>query len=671
ATGAYYALAHWNAYLANRNAAHKEAFMLQARWLLAREVAICAGAGGWPVSEKAGARPWLSASVQGSAISVLVRAYQLTREEAFLQAARRAVYTFELDILDGGISVPVGESGVFFEEVARYPAAHALKGYFLALFGLYDYVALTQDRAIEALIQRSVTALHLLLDAFDTGYWTRRDLLDRRLASRSCHALHVTLLATFARLSRCEHCAALADRWAHYQPRGLRYLVANRMRAWWNDTARLRAQAFRAGAARSSTSRDRICVPITAFPFQGGMRAVLYSVAQAMHDRWQMTYLTHHKGRDAQGLAIEVFGRRLASPWHFPGIWLYCLSGGSKLFKLLRRDPDYCLILPQDGVFTAAFAALVGKMAGIRVVCMDHGNITLVHSPAFRRERLASFQAYPWYLRIFLRLEFRFYMLSQRFLARVATHCSDQFLVAGDEVEDVYRTRFGVHPGRIMRYMYVIDTARFAPPGRERRTRMRAELGIAEEAIVITLINRLSAEKGLRFALEGIARALAALPADTRARVKVLIAGEGPLRAQVETDILLHDLESVCVLWGEAQPADVLLLLGIADIFLYSGTRGTNYSVAVLEAMAAGCAVIGSLVPQSNAKLLAGERGIAVKAADAAEIGAALVRLCGDPALCRHMGQRAREYITTHHNPLMLKRSLLRASFFVLPIAPI
>src|SRR5258706_180426 len=124
ATIAHHALAHWNRYLATGAGTHREALLAQANWLVEHQVRIGEAAGGWPTSlphpDVPTRGPWLSASTQGSAISVLLRAYQLTREEVFLVAAQRAVRTFEQDILDGGVSAPVGENGVFFEEVAVY-----------------------------------------------------------------------------------------------------------------------------------------------------------------------------------------------------------------------------------------------------------------------------------------------------------------------------------------------------------------------------------------------------------------------------------------------------------------------------------------------------------------------------------------------------------------------
>ena len=233
---AQYALARWNAYLDTGDEQHKNAFLVQARWLVEHEKPLGNNTGGWPVPFALYAyntpSMWLSALTQGNAISVLVRAYQLSHNDLFLQSARRAVRTFELDICDGGVATTVGEDGVFFEEVANKPAAHVLNGYILALFGLYDYVAYVGDSHVDELIERSLTALHTLIDEYDTGYWSLYDLRFRIPAPLFYHALHVTLLQALARLSGCRHCAMLAVKWDQYQHvpgSRLRYFIMSRL----------------------------------------------------------------------------------------------------------------------------------------------------------------------------------------------------------------------------------------------------------------------------------------------------------------------------------------------------------------------------------------------------------------------------------------------------------
>jgi heparosan-N-sulfate-glucuronate 5-epimerase len=232
---AQYALAQWNVYLKTGEEESKKAFMTQAEWLVAHESRVSHDAGGWPFPlpsrDYFAAAPWLSALIQGNAISVLVRAYILTGEDIFLQVARRAVRTFELDIHNGGVSTSIDNDGIFFEEVAVYPAAHILNGYIFSLFGLYDYVSVTSDTRIARLIDRSLAAMHVIIDAYDLGYWSSYDFLYKSPAPRFYHDQHSVLLVALSRYSGCEHCRKLSARWAEYQTRPscrLRYFIVSR-----------------------------------------------------------------------------------------------------------------------------------------------------------------------------------------------------------------------------------------------------------------------------------------------------------------------------------------------------------------------------------------------------------------------------------------------------------
>nr|MBA2679194.1 glycosyltransferase [Ktedonobacteraceae bacterium] len=542
--------------------------------------------------------------------------------------------------------------------------AHILRGHLLGMLGLYDYALAVQNHEVENLLEQGRNALNIWLDAFDTGYWTRADLLHRCLASVPQHALHIHILEALADSSKDGRFGEWATRWKGYHRKpGVRMYCQMRshFRASSERKTRLLVPRAPIHAGPSDVpSLLHVCVPVTAFPVPGGIRGVLAGVAKTMEHRWQITYVTRAKGPDAASLDIRQFWSRGTHPWYFPAVWLYVVTGGRKLLSLLCRRPGYDLLLPQDGISTGAFAALLGKLVGARVVCMDHGSITLLGNPAFRVEQAAARRKEPWQERIRSVIHWP----SIHFLARIATRYSDLFLVAGDEVESMYRQSFDVHPSRIMRYVYMVDAERFLLPDSGTRAKARGEQGIPADAIVITLINRLAPEKGLDVAIEGIAQALAALDPETRARVRIVIAGDGPLRSHLTADIQRNDLAASCLLWGAATPQDVVLLLGMADIFLYAGTRGTNYSVAVLEAMAAGCAVIASVVPRSNARLLADGRGIAIPPGSATAISDGLARLFHDPLLRRHMGEAARDYVATQHNASTLERSLRRASFF-------
>lgn len=86
--------------------------------------------------------------------------------------------------------------------------------------------------------------------------------------------------------------------------------------------------------------------------------------------------------------------------------------------------------------------------------------------------------------------------------------------------------------------------------------------------------------------------------------------------------------------------------------------------MAVLEAMASGCAVVASTEPKSNAHLLSEGRGIAVPPGDVAKTSAALIRLVNDLELCRQMGRLARNYIAVQHSGAMFRRTLMRVTYW-------
>lgn len=253
-TIAQYALAQWNTYLATRNTACKEAFLTQAEWLIAHEQRSDDDAGRWPIPFPAYGyttqESWLSALTQGNVISVLTRAYQLTGDERFLQVARRAVRTFQYDIHAGGVSTSPGKDGLFFEEIAVYPAAHILNGYFFALFGLYDYSAITHDVGVDECIKRSLVTFHALINNFDTGYWSRYDLYFKNLATPFYHSLHVAQLQALSSYSGCQHCAELAERWSTYTYRPT-YFILTRMNTYRHAFKRRFARLFSARTNRS------------------------------------------------------------------------------------------------------------------------------------------------------------------------------------------------------------------------------------------------------------------------------------------------------------------------------------------------------------------------------------------------------------------------------------
>ena len=669
----HYALAHWNLYLATHEERHLNIFLKQAGWLVEKEVVIDEGTSGWPLSFSHPDVPtkgsWLSALSQGCGISVLVRAYELTADKTYLEVAHRVAGTFKRDILDGGVSTPVGGEGIFFEEVAVYPAAHMLSGFLFALLGLYDYVMVTDNTQVAKLIGHALATMHSLLDEFDSGFWTRSDLLRGRLASSAQLGLQIELLSALAKFSGCDHCLELASHWKRY--RGsvfarLRYFIVSRYTSCCHAVLeRVRHVLF---PAAHSSQRLRVCVPLPSHPFTGGVLTFLEGVSRVTDDIWEMEYLVQRVGPNAEKFLIHRFGSAKIGPWYFPLVWIYCIAGFLKLVSLRRRGVSYHLLLSQDGVFTSAFAALAGKLMGVRVVSIDHSTLTWATNHQYRTVRIDYLKEMNWpgVFRLLVRLLFTGYWPSLAYLSRISARFADHFLipgVTGDEIGERCK-QLGIPRSRVTRFASMIDVNAHTVLDTSSKTRMREKKGMAADTIVIAIVCRLDHEKGLDIAVESLDRALAALSPELHARVRVIIAGNGSLRTQIEADIRTRKLDNTCELWGEISAQEVRSLLAISDIFLYTSVRGACMAMSVLEAMASGCAVIATTEPLSNVLLLADGRGIIVPPGDVAQTTQALLRLINDLEVCHKMGSTARNYVSVYHSHAVFKRTLLRATYW-------
>lgn len=165
-----------------------------------------------------------------------------------------------------------------------------------------------------------------------------------------------------------------------------------------------------------------------------------------------------------------------------------------------------------------------------------------------------------------------------------------------------------------------------APPAPDaaQRTAARSALGLAEHDVAVLYLGQLEPRK------DPITAVAAAESAGEP--VVLLVAGEGPLRADVEA----HAGPAVRVL---GHRDDAPALLAAADMFVMPSER-EGLSYAVLEAMAAGLAMVVSDGPGNPEAV--GEAGVVTPFGDAGKLAAALTRLAADPAERARLGAAAR-----------------------------
>ena len=180
----------------------------------------------------------------------------------------------------------------------------------------------------------------------------------------------------------------------------------------------------------------------------------------------------------------------------------------------------------------------------------------------------------------------------------------------------------------------------FAPVSADVARDARRSLGVADDAVVVGTIGRLSEQKGHRYLVEAAASLLAGRP-----QAHVVIVGDGDQMDALKTQAAVLGLASRVTLAGHR--ADVPALLGAIDVFGISSTyEGTP--LALFEAMAAGKAIVSTAVDGCREVLEDGVTALLVPPRDPKALAAALGRVVDDATLRRSLAGNARAASTRY-----------------------
>jgi glycosyltransferase involved in cell wall biosynthesis len=139
--------------------------------------------------------------------------------------------------------------------------------------------------------------------------------------------------------------------------------------------------------------------------------------------------------------------------------------------------------------------------------------------------------------------------------------------------------------------------------------------------------------------------------------------GDPDYIAQLQTSIAAADLQARVRLLGAAPRSQVPQVLSRYDALVFSSEWEEPFARTVLEAMAAGLAVIGTTTGGTGELLVEDETGLTYAAGSAAQLSTQIRRLAADPALRRRLvasaGQKVRQYYTLERMVDELERELL------------
>ncbi len=207
------------------------------------------------------------------------------------------------------------------------------------------------------------------------------------------------------------------------------------------------------------------------------------------------------------------------------------------------------------------------------------------------------------------------------------------------------------HPGRVMVLPNGANPELFQPRP-ELRAKVRQELAWSD-SVVVGWAGILREWHGVELLIRAVAR----VP-----DLKLLIIGDGPDRARLETVIQRLDLAERVMFTGRVSHADVMRYVGAVDIAVSSADRtGIASPMKLLEYMAMERATVAPRAANIEDLIDDNVDGLLFEPDNEEALAAALRRLAADEGLRLRLGQQARIKVTRFRNWRRNAEIVLRA----------
>lgn len=371
---------------------------------------------------------------------------------------------------------------------------------------------------------------------------------------------------------------------------------------------------------------DPVCIVLAAEPTGGGVLRHVLDLAEGLPRRGFRVLLVHAK-RGIDG----AFAARLERSREF----------GYETASLdVQRAPG-----KHDVGATVALRRVIQDFGGADVL---HGHSSkagaLARLGRWSRARRVVYTPHAWYTQnpALGAASRGVYRLIERALAVV----TDRIIsVSRDEAE--HAVELGIGRRKLVLIENGIETWTPEQVARARGA-TRARLGISADDVVIGFLGRLASQKAPDVTVRVFRQLL-----DERPATRVVLAGDGPESA------------SVRALMGELGVADRVLTLPTAngpdvipafDLFLMT-SRYEGFPYVLLEALAAGCAIVTTPVGGVADCVVDGVNGSVVDTLDPDPIARAVLAIVNDPARLASMRAEARDRAALFSIDRMLDRT--------------
>jgi glycosyltransferase involved in cell wall biosynthesis len=219
--------------------------------------------------------------------------------------------------------------------------------------------------------------------------------------------------------------------------------------------------------------------------------------------------------------------------------------------------------------------------------------------------------------------------MRNRFVARLMRY----LVVVSPTLGERFGTYNGLSPAKLRVIPYGVNHETSKRPPDEEVARFRRQLGVQPGEVIIGTSGRLVEQKDYPTVLRALALARQRVP-----RLRLVLAGEGPLRQPLEQLTAELGLQGHVVFLGHCD--QVGLVIHSLDIFVLASIF-EPFGVVLLEAKAAGQAIVATNVNEVPEIVKDGQSGLLVPPRSPEQMAETLVRLANDPELRQRLGKEA------------------------------
>jgi glycosyltransferase involved in cell wall biosynthesis len=221
-----------------------------------------------------------------------------------------------------------------------------------------------------------------------------------------------------------------------------------------------------------------------------------------------------------------------------------------------------------------------------------------------------------------------------RYVVAVSDELGERFCrFTADATGPMSRIGYRALRTRMRTISYGIDLGPYRAVGSDEIAALRTQLGANGETVLVGSVGRLVEQKDYPTQLQAFAIAARAEP-----RLRMVLAGDGPLRGAIETQLAELGITDRVVLLGHW--TRVPALLRALDVFVLA-SKFEPYGVALLEAKCAGSSIVATAVNEIPRLLRHGVTGLVVPAESPQPMADAFLQMARDRVLRRSLSNNA------------------------------